>query len=162
MITRRSSAAQCDVSFVTPVASSSNFVLSLVYTFSLFMFSAIASHKVISGLSLDSLTTVARLIPHLKRDILQPQMLTQSRNLHVAPPMLSSSFISFLSDLLGIAGAFIPDLWTIIRQEVWDLPVILIRFRAIYWGVSLTKSYVSLQYDPPLVKCDWRSTDIVI
>jgi hypothetical protein len=87
------------------------------------MFWEIANHEVLSGLSLDSLVTVARLIPHLKRDILQPQTLPHS-DFRVAPPKLSSSFLLFLSGLLCIPDAYIPDLWTIIREEVWDLPIV--------------------------------------
>jgi len=87
------------------------------------MFSEIANHKVLSRLSLDGLTTVMRLIPHLKRDIMQPQTLTQSLDHHIAPAKLSDSFTLFLSGLLGIHSAYTPDLWTIIREEVWDLPI---------------------------------------
>jgi len=87
------------------------------------MFEHIANHQVLSGLSLEGLATVIRFIPHLKRDILQPQSLAQS-NRHVAPNMLSKSLITFLSGVLGISGTYVSDLWAIIREEAWDLPVV--------------------------------------
>ncbi len=87
------------------------------------MFWEIKNHEGLSGLSFYSLMIVARLIPHLKQDILQPQTLIQS-DFHVAPLKLSSSFILFLSSLLCIPDAYIPDLWTIIREEVWELPIV--------------------------------------
>jgi len=87
------------------------------------MFEHIARHEVLSGLSLESLSTVTRFIPHLKRDILQPQSSAQS-NPHIAPDKLSSSLIAFMSGVLGISGTLISDLWTIIREEVWNLPAV--------------------------------------
>ena len=77
------------------------------------MFGHIVTHQVLSKLSLDSLTTIAHLIPHLKRDILQPQPPAQS-DAQTAPTRLSSSLTVFLGGVVGIHSAHVTDLWDII------------------------------------------------
>jgi hypothetical protein len=79
-------------------------------------------HPVLRYLTLDGLVTFTRLASHLKRDILQPQRISES-NPAVAPAVLPQPIVNFLGAALGIPTAVMDDCWEILQDYVWETPI---------------------------------------
>lgn len=79
------------------------------------------AHTLLEGLSLDILMTFTRLASHLKRDILQPQVISQS-DPGYAPDKLPASVSNFLGDALGISNECIHQCWGLLNDYIWDMP----------------------------------------
>jgi len=60
------------------------------------------AHPVLRYLTLDGVVTFTRLASHLKRDILQPQPISES-NPSLVPAILPQPIISFLGASLGLS-----------------------------------------------------------
>ena len=80
------------------------------------------SHPVLRYLTLDGIVTFTRLASHLKRDILQPQPISKS-NPSIAPAVLPQPIINFLGTSLGISTDVVDDIWDILQDYVWGIPV---------------------------------------
>ena len=80
-------------------------------------------HDVLRELSLNDISQYARLVGHLKNDILLPQPLDQS-DPSIPPDVLSSSVAGFLSDALEIDEEYIQDSWDILKFYVWDCQMV--------------------------------------
>ena len=79
-------------------------------------------HPVLQDLTLDGLTTLTRLVSHLKRDILQPQPVCES-NSAIAPAILPQPITNFLGAVLGTSTDVIDDCWEILQDYVWEAPI---------------------------------------
>lgn len=77
-------------------------------------------HDILQYLSLNDISQHARLVGHLKNDILLPQPLDQT----MPPEVLSSSVAGFLSDALEIDEEYIQDSWDILKFYVWDCQMV--------------------------------------
>jgi len=73
-------------------------------------------HDILRDLSLNDISQYARLVGHLKNDILLPQPLNQT-DPSVPPEVLSSSVAGFLSDALEIDEEYIQDSWDILKFD---------------------------------------------
>ena len=80
-------------------------------------------HDVLRDLDLDVISQYARLVGHLKSDILLPQPLDQTDPM-MPPEVLSSSVAGFLSDTLGIEEEYIQDSWDILKFYLWDCQIV--------------------------------------
>jgi hypothetical protein len=78
-------------------------------------------HPILRCLTLDGITTLVRLITHLKHDILQPQPINES-NPAFAPSILPESIALFLGNALSIPVEVMDDCWTILRDYAWEMP----------------------------------------
>jgi len=78
-------------------------------------------HAMLQGISLSVLMTLARLTPHLKHDILQPQSICQS-DPEYTPDKLPASISSFLSDALQIPDEHVHDYWSLLKDYIWNMP----------------------------------------
>jgi hypothetical protein len=78
-------------------------------------------HPILCYLTLDGITTLVRLITHLKRDILQPQPINES-NPAFAPSVLPESITVFLGKALSIPVEIMDERWTILRDYAWEMP----------------------------------------
>ena len=65
------------------------------------IFARLSAHPILRGLTLDGVVTLTRLASHLKRDILQPQSISES-NPNVPPAILPLPIAMFLSASIGI------------------------------------------------------------
>ena len=72
-------------------------------------------HPVLRKLTLNDVVQYARIIGHLKNDILLPQPLEQSD-----PDVFPLSLVEFLSLALKIEQQFIQDSWDILKYYVWE------------------------------------------
>jgi hypothetical protein len=80
-------------------------------------------HPVLRYLTLDGIVTFTRLSSHLKRDILQPQPISES-NPMIAPAVLPQPITKFLGLSLGISTDIIDDCWDVLQDYVWETPVV--------------------------------------
>jgi len=80
-------------------------------------------HDILRDLSLNDISQYARLVGHLKNDILLPQPLDQT-DPSVPPEVLSSSVAGFLSDALEIDEEYIQDSWDILKFYIWDCQMV--------------------------------------
>jgi hypothetical protein len=80
-------------------------------------------HAVLRKLNLNDISRYARLIGHLKDDILLPQPLDQT-DISMPPELLSSSVAGFLSDALEIDEEYIQDSWDILKFLVWECEMV--------------------------------------
>jgi len=76
-------------------------------------------HPVLQKLTLNDVVQYARIIGHLKNDILLPQPLEQS-DPNVPPDVFPLSLVEFLSLALKIEKMFIQDSWDILKYYVWE------------------------------------------
>ena len=101
-------------------------------------------HPILRYLTLDGITTLVRLITHLKRDILQPQPINES-NPTIAPAILPQPITIFLGKVLSIPIEIMDDCWTILRDYAWEMPTApLMRedydlFKQFGWQCSLSE-----------------------
>lgn len=80
-------------------------------------------HEFLLNLSLNDISRYARLVGHLKNDILLPQPLDQS-DPSMPPDVLSSSMAGFLSETLRIDEEYIQDSWDILKFYVWECDIV--------------------------------------
>ena len=76
-------------------------------------------HPVLQKVTLNHVIQYARLICHLKNDILLPQPLGQS-DPNIPPDVLPLSLVDFLGLALKIKQEFIQDSWDILKYYVWE------------------------------------------
>ncbi|EDR16177.1 uncharacterized protein LACBIDRAFT_321423 [Laccaria bicolor S238N-H82] len=76
-------------------------------------------HPVLRKLTLNDVVQYARLVGHLKNDILLPQPLEQT-DPGVPPDVLPLSLVEFLSLALSIKQEFIQDSWDIMKYYIWE------------------------------------------
>jgi hypothetical protein len=76
-------------------------------------------HPHLQSLTLDDISCYARLVGHLKRDILQPQPLDQSTN-DKAPDILPPSIVYFLNKALQIPLNLVQPSWDILKDCLWE------------------------------------------
>ena len=76
-------------------------------------------HPVLQKLTLNHVLQYARLISHLKNDILLPQPLEQS-DPNIPPDVLPLNLVNFLSLALKIEEEFVQDSWDILKYYVWE------------------------------------------
>ena len=81
------------------------------------------AHPILRYLTLDGVTTLVRLITHLKRDILQPQPINESNPTN-APTVLPQPIARFLGEALSIPVEVMDNCWTILRGYSWEMPTI--------------------------------------
>lgn len=81
------------------------------------------TYPALRQINLDGITTFARLISHLKRDILQPQPAEHS-DPDTAPMVLPQSVSTFLSRAVGIPEESIGDFWVIFKDYAWSMPIV--------------------------------------
>jgi hypothetical protein len=90
----------------------------------------------------------ARLISHLKNDILLPQPLEQS-DPDVPPDVLPLSLVDFLSLALKIEQEFIQDSWDILKYYVWECATVPLiyedfeLFRVFGWSRGIGMSQIA-------------------
>ena len=89
---------------------------------SVLIFARLNAHPILRGLTLDGVVTLTRLASHLKRDILQPQSISES-NPNVPPAILPQPIALFLSASMGIPIDTMDDCWAIFQDYVWEMPV---------------------------------------
>ena len=79
------------------------------------------THPVLRYLTLDGIVTLTRLASHLKRDILQPQPISESNpSPLIAPAVLPQPIINFLGTSLGISTDVMDDCWDILQDYVYN------------------------------------------
>ena len=83
----------------------------------------IQAHPVLQYITLDGVVTFTRLASHLKRDIIQPQSISES-NPSIAPTILPQPVTHFLGTSLGISFDVIEEFWDILKDYVWETPVV--------------------------------------
>lgn len=76
-------------------------------------------HPVLRKLTLNDVVQYARLVGHLKNDILLPQPFNQT-DPGVPPDILPLSLVEFLSLALSIKQEFIQDSWDIMKYYIWE------------------------------------------
>ena len=76
-------------------------------------------HPVLCKLTLDDVVQYARIVGHLKNDILLPQPLEQT-DPNVPSDVFPLSLIEFLSPALNIEQWFIQDSWDVLKYYVWE------------------------------------------
>ena len=86
------------------------------------IFARLSAHPILRGLTLDGVVTLTRLTSHLKRDILQPQSISES-NPNVPPAILPQPIAMFLSASMDIPIDAMDDCWAIFQDYVWKMPV---------------------------------------
>lgn len=86
------------------------------------IFAKLSAHPILQDLTLDGVVTLTRLASHLKRDILQPQSISES-NPNVPPAILPQPIVMFISASMGIPIDAIDDCWAIFQDYVWEMPV---------------------------------------
>jgi hypothetical protein len=79
----------------------------------------LAHHSVLQKLTLADISCYARLISHLKWNILQPQPLHQS-NFDMAPEILPPSIAYFLQWALDIPANSVQHSWDILKDYLWN------------------------------------------
>jgi hypothetical protein len=105
-------------------------------------------HAILQKLNLNDPLLYARLIGHLKHDILLPQPLEQS-DPAVPPDVLPLSLVEFLSLALKIKHEFIQDSWDIMKYYVWECTTVpLIHkdfelFREFGWSQGIVMSQIA-------------------
>ncbi|KAF8165809.1 hypothetical protein B0H34DRAFT_649042 [Crassisporium funariophilum] len=111
-------------------------------------------HEVLQSLSLDDISRYARLVGHLKNDILLPQPLSQT-DPSLPPDVLSSSMASFLSEALQIDEDYIQDSWDILKYFIWECGTVELTsqdydaFKQFGWS----RGIAALSIYPPEIKC---------
>ena len=85
------------------------------------LFERLQRHPVLCSITLDGIVTFARLVGHIKRDILQPQPINDS-DPNFAPDFLPDSVAAFLGTALGIPLDVMDQCWDIFSQYVWMMP----------------------------------------
>ncbi|KAF8156683.1 hypothetical protein B0H34DRAFT_783090 [Crassisporium funariophilum] len=104
---------------------------------------ALQNHPVLRKLTLNKVIQYARLIGHLKNNILLPQPLEQS-NPKVPPDVLPLSLVEFLSLALNIEPKSIQDSWDILKYYVWECKTVPLTcedfelFREFGWSRGIT------------------------
>ncbi|KAF8804502.1 hypothetical protein BYT27DRAFT_7106728 [Phlegmacium glaucopus] len=117
-------------------------------------------HTVLRGLSLDDIFQYARLVCHLKTDILLPQPLDQS-DPHLPPNVLPLTIAQFLSDALGIQNQYIQDSWDILKYFIWECTTVELTkddkeaFKHFGWAWGIT----ALTIYPPENVCTNQSCE---
>jgi hypothetical protein len=105
-------------------------------------------HPVLRKLTLNDMIQYARLISHLKNDILLPQPLEQS-DPDVPPDVLPLSLVDFLSLALKIEQEFIQDSWDILKYYVWECATVPLiyedfeLFRVFGWSRGIGMSQIA-------------------
>jgi hypothetical protein len=77
------------------------------------------THPALCDLTLENISRYARLVGHLKHDILQPQPLDQS-DFDKPPKILPPSIIFFLHMALEIPLEVIQASWDILKDYLWE------------------------------------------
>ena len=80
---------------------------------------ALQSHPAFCDFTLNDISHYARLIGHLKHDILLPQPLDQS-DVKMAPKILPSSIVYFLHKALVIPFEFVQVSWDVLKDCFWE------------------------------------------
>ena len=80
------------------------------------------ANPTLKKITLEGIVTFGRLISHLKREIIQPQPINET-NSGQPPTVLPQSISAFLSSSLSIPIDSMQDLWTIMKEHVWVLPL---------------------------------------
>ena len=83
-------------------------------------------HTYLHSLTLNDISCYARLVSHLKRDILQPQPLDQS-NIDKPPDILPPSIVYFLNKALQIPLKSVQDSWDILKDCLWECEKVPLR-----------------------------------
>ena len=76
-------------------------------------------HEILRNLTLNDVSRYARLVSHLKNNILLPQPHDQS-DPNIPPDVLSPSLAGFLSETLQIYEEYIQDSWDILKFYLWE------------------------------------------
>lgn len=86
------------------------------------LLSQLGGHSILKGITLDGVVTFIRLASQLKRSIIQPQPISDSDPEN--PPLyLPTAISAFLSTSLNIPPEAMEDLWSILKTEVWEMPL---------------------------------------
>ncbi|KDR71533.1 hypothetical protein GALMADRAFT_102508 [Galerina marginata CBS 339.88] len=89
--------------------------------FAIHVLERLKAHPILRHLTLDGICTFARLGSNLKREILQPQPISES-NPAIAPAILPEHVHTFLGKALGIPLEVMDDCWDILGDHVWEMP----------------------------------------
>ena len=87
------------------------------------MLDSLQAHPVLCNINLNTVIQCARLIGHLKQDILLPQPLNQS-NVDQPPEILPPSIAEFLAAVTDIATVYVQDMWDLLKEHLWNSPVL--------------------------------------
>ena len=77
-------------------------------------------HPALNSTSIHQIATFIRLASHLKRDILQPQPISQTTD--QLPAILPPSVSQFIRNAVGIPLDMVPLFWDAIKDNVWFSP----------------------------------------
>lgn len=78
----------------------------------------LATHPLLQSLTLEQVTTFVQLGSLLKRDIQQPQPVSQTGA--TAPDVLPPSVSQFLANAVGIPLECMDYCWDVLKDEVWE------------------------------------------
>ncbi|KIJ92346.1 hypothetical protein K443DRAFT_113758, partial [Laccaria amethystina LaAM-08-1] len=96
------------------------------------------------NLTIDEVMAFARLAFHLKRDIIQPQLVNEACGLDIPPEILPVSISIFLSNAIEIPLDSVQDCWEILSDYAWSLseaPLFkadYVTFKQFGWELGLT------------------------
>jgi hypothetical protein len=79
----------------------------------------LVQHPYLQSITLDDISCYARLVGHLKHDILQPQPLDQS-DIDKPPDILPPSTVYFLNKALQIPLKYVQESWDILKDCLQD------------------------------------------
>jgi len=80
----------------------------------------LTEHPVLCDLTVSQLLRAISLATCLRRDISLPQPI--SLDLGFAPRFLPPAISDFIAESIGIEGGIMQDLWSIIKDDVWEAP----------------------------------------
>ena len=100
-------------------------------------------HPTLKDISLNGVFAFVRIASRLKREILQVQPLCESDEKQ-PPSVLPISISIFLGQCFDISPETLGDFWNIIKEHVWDSPVISLEpndyclFKEHGWALGLS------------------------
>jgi len=102
------------------------------------------AHPVLGMINLNVVMQYARLVGHLKEDILLPQPLDQS-SFDEPPEILSPTIAKFLADAMDIPLVHVQESWDILKDYLWNSPILPLVdadfdvFRSFGWQMGLSE-----------------------